>query len=105
MDLMKPLKPLHFLQAMRLCHVFWKLASAEEVIVLLLKADQANMSFLVHDADYRASKKDWDTFVESLTEKIIEKDDTIPELPAKDLVGLKRCLFYLLQTRLIVCSQ
>jgi uncharacterized protein (DUF2461 family) len=26
------------------------------------------------------------TFVESLTEKIIEKDETIPELPPKDLV-------------------
>ena len=39
----------------------------------------------VHDADYRQAKKDWDSFVESLTEKIIEKDDTVPELPAKDL--------------------
>jgi hypothetical protein len=41
---------------------------------------------VVHDADYRTSKRDWDSFVESLTEKIIEKDSTIPELPAKDLV-------------------
>ncbi|KAL9108881.1 MAG: hypothetical protein Q9227_006412 [Pyrenula ochraceoflavens] len=39
----------------------------------------------MHDADYRASKSDWDSFVEALTEKIIEKDDTIPELPPKDL--------------------
>ncbi|KAJ0424297.1 hypothetical protein BJY00DRAFT_309213 [Aspergillus carlsbadensis] len=39
-----------------------------------------------HDVDYRASKKDWETFVESLTEKITEQDGTIPELPAKDLV-------------------
>ncbi|KAI9370652.1 hypothetical protein BJX61DRAFT_535429 [Aspergillus egyptiacus] len=39
-----------------------------------------------HDADYRNSKRDWDTFVETLTEKIIEQDSTIPELPAKDLV-------------------
>ncbi|OJJ55994.1 hypothetical protein ASPSYDRAFT_92193 [Aspergillus sydowii CBS 593.65] len=39
-----------------------------------------------HDADYRSSKKDWDTFVETLTEKVTEKDSTIPELPAKDLV-------------------
>lgn len=46
----------------------------------------ANQS-LAHDADYRASKKDWDTFVETLTEKIVEKDETIPELPAKDLVS------------------
>lgn len=40
----------------------------------------------VHDADYRTSWKDWESFVESLTEKVVEKDDTIPELPPKDLV-------------------
>ncbi|MCJ1377807.1 hypothetical protein MMC17_000903 [Xylographa soralifera] len=39
----------------------------------------------VHDADYRQSKQDFDSFVECLTEKIIEKDETIPELPPKDL--------------------
>ncbi|KAL4883854.1 hypothetical protein BJY04DRAFT_183368 [Aspergillus karnatakaensis] len=39
-----------------------------------------------HDADYRTSKKDWDSFVQTLTEKITEQDETIPELPAKDLV-------------------
>lgn len=42
---------------------------------------------LVHDGDYRQSQKDWSSFVESLTEKIIEKDETIPELPPKDLVS------------------
>lgn len=41
-----------------------------------------------HDADYRAAKKDWETFVETLTDKIVEKDSTIPELPVKDLVSL-----------------
>ncbi|KAI4163520.1 MAG: hypothetical protein LQ342_002792, partial [Letrouitia transgressa] len=40
---------------------------------------------IVHDADYRQSKKNWDEFVEKITEKIVEKDETIPELPAKDL--------------------
>lgn len=40
----------------------------------------------VHDPDYRTSWNDWLTFVESLTEKIIEKDETIPELPPKDLI-------------------
>ena len=40
----------------------------------------------MHDPDYRTSWKDWSTFVESLSEKIAEKDETIPELPAKDLV-------------------
>ena len=49
--------------------------------------DAADDWFLiVHDADYRTSWKDWESFVESLTEKIVEKDDTIPELPPKDLV-------------------
>ena len=44
--------------------------------------------YLVHDADYRQSQKDFSSFVETLTEKIIEKDETIPELPSKDLVSL-----------------
>lgn len=45
---------------------------------------------LVHDADYRQSQKDWNSFVESLTKKIIEKDETIPELPPKDLVSVPK---------------
>ncbi|KAI9768938.1 MAG: hypothetical protein M1840_004534 [Geoglossum simile] len=40
----------------------------------------------LHDKDYRNSQKDFETFVEKLTEKVIEKDDTIPELPLKDLI-------------------
>jgi len=40
----------------------------------------------VHDPDYRQSWKDWESYVETLTEKISEVDDTIPELPPKDLV-------------------
>ena len=39
----------------------------------------------MHDANYRSSKKDWDDFVEALTPAIIEKDETIPELPSKDV--------------------
>ncbi|KAJ5376906.1 hypothetical protein N7509_013792 [Penicillium cosmopolitanum] len=39
-----------------------------------------------HDPDYRASKKDFETFVEALTGKLAEHDSTVPELPAKDLV-------------------
>lgn len=41
----------------------------------------------VHDPDYRTSWKDWESFVESLTERISEIDETIPELPPKDLVS------------------
>ena len=40
----------------------------------------------MHDPDYRQSWKDWESFVETLTEKIAELDETIPELPPKDLV-------------------
>ena len=50
-----------------------------------LRANNDREWLKMHDADYRQSKKDFDAFVESLTEKIIEKDDTIPELPPKDL--------------------
>ncbi|KAL8946232.1 MAG: hypothetical protein Q9222_007347 [Ikaeria aurantiellina] len=39
----------------------------------------------MHDADYRQSKKDFDSFVEKMTEKLVEIDETIPELPPKDL--------------------
>ncbi|KAJ9239255.1 hypothetical protein DTO166G5_2424 [Paecilomyces variotii] len=51
-----------------------------------LKENNDRQWLKAHDADYRAAKKDWDSFVDSLTEKVIEKDETIPELPAKDLV-------------------
>ncbi len=43
----------------------------------------------MHDPDYRQSWKDWESFVEALTEKISEIDETIPELPAKDLVRMR----------------
>ena len=44
-----------------------------------------DITCLVHDSDYTQSQKDWDSFVESLTEKIIEKNETIPELSPKTL--------------------
>jgi len=46
-----------------------------------------DLFFAVHDPDYRTSWKDWESFVESVTERISELDDTIPELPPKDLVS------------------
>jgi hypothetical protein len=57
-----------------------------------------------HDADYRISKKDWDSFVETLTEKIIEKDETIPELPAKDLVSSVRAEYQIWPSSLMFSS-
>lgn len=50
-----------------------------------LKANNDREWLKMHDADYRASQSDWNSFVESLTEKIVKKDETIPELPPKDL--------------------
>ncbi|KAL8768991.1 MAG: hypothetical protein Q9209_004908 [Squamulea sp. 1 TL-2023] len=41
----------------------------------------------MHDADYRQSKKDFDTFVEKMTDRMTKIDETIPELPPKDLVS------------------
>ncbi|EKV09975.1 hypothetical protein PDIP_61990 [Penicillium digitatum Pd1] len=61
---------------------------------------------VAHDADYRAAKKDFETFVGSLTPKIVEVDTTIPELPVKDLVGLRIFLSSVLSPALTkVCSR
>lgn len=40
----------------------------------------------MHDPDFRQSEKDWFSFVEKLSERLAEIDDTIPELPVKDVV-------------------
>lgn len=40
----------------------------------------------VHDPDFRASEKDFKSFIENLTQKLIEVDETIPELPPKDII-------------------
>ncbi|KAI4190438.1 MAG: hypothetical protein L6R41_000818 [Letrouitia leprolyta] len=53
-----------------------------------LKANNEREWLKVHDADYRQSKKDFDAFVEKMTEKLVEIDETVPELPPKDLVGI-----------------
>jgi len=50
-----------------------------------LRANNDREWLKMYDADYRLSKKDFDSFVEALTEKVIERDETIPELPPKDL--------------------
>jgi len=41
----------------------------------------------VHDPIFRQAEKDWHSFVEKLTERLTEIDDTVPELPVKDIVG------------------
>jgi uncharacterized protein (DUF2461 family) len=40
----------------------------------------------VRDPEYRRTLKDWESFVEALTERVIEADETIPELPLKDII-------------------
>ncbi|RYP30699.1 hypothetical protein DL767_006115 [Monosporascus sp. MG133] len=51
-----------------------------------LKANNKRSWLKMHDPEYRRSLKDWESFVETLTERISEADDTIPELPLKDVI-------------------
>lgn len=39
-----------------------------------------------HDDEYRRSLKDWQSFIEATTQSIISIDETVPELPTKDVV-------------------
>lgn len=51
-----------------------------------LRANNKRSWLKTNDGEYRRSLKDWESFVETLTFKIIEADFTIPELPIKDVV-------------------
>ena len=51
-----------------------------------LKRNNERAWLKMHDPDFRQAERDFKSFVEALTEKLIEKDETIPELPPKDLV-------------------
>lgn len=42
--------------------------------------------FKMHDPDYRTSWSDFTSFLEGLQERLIALDETIPELPTKDIV-------------------
>jgi hypothetical protein len=44
-----------------------------------------------HDPDYRQSQKDFHCFIEKLTERLVDKDETLPELPTKD-IGMCSCV-------------
>jgi hypothetical protein len=44
---------------------------------------------IVHDPDYRAALQDFNSFIEKVSEKVIEADELIPELPVKDVVSYK----------------
>lgn len=43
---------------------------------------------IVHDPDYRTSFEDFSTFTGEVSQKIVEADETIPELPVKDVVSI-----------------
>lgn len=45
-------------------------------------------NYVVHDPDFRVAFQDFTTFAEKVSEKIIEADETIPELPVKDVVSI-----------------
>ncbi|KAK3709399.1 hypothetical protein LTR37_010960 [Vermiconidia calcicola] len=51
-----------------------------------LKANNDRQWLKMHDAEFRQSEQDWYSLVAKLTERLIEIDDTIPELPVKDVV-------------------
>ncbi|KAJ8097560.1 hypothetical protein POJ06DRAFT_34473 [Lipomyces tetrasporus] len=42
--------------------------------------------FWDHEAEYRAAKKDFDDFIETLSERMTQIDETIPQLPLKDIL-------------------
>ncbi|USP81083.1 hypothetical protein yc1106_08357 [Curvularia clavata] len=57
--------------------------------LLFLKELAANndRSWLkLHDPDFRVAFQDFTTFAEKVSEKVIEADETIPELPVKDVI-------------------
>ncbi|KAL7811432.1 hypothetical protein V8C44DRAFT_330419 [Trichoderma aethiopicum] len=51
-----------------------------------LKANNKRPWLKSHDGEYRRALKDWQSFVEATTQTLIQVDDTIPELPAKDVI-------------------
>ncbi|KAG9185852.1 hypothetical protein G6011_07183 [Alternaria panax] len=51
-----------------------------------LAANNDRQWLKLHDPDFRVSFQDFTTFAEKVSEKIIEADETIPELPVKDVI-------------------
>ncbi|EQL04045.1 hypothetical protein OCS_00244 [Ophiocordyceps sinensis CO18] len=50
-----------------------------------LKANNNRTWLKSHDGEYRRALKDWESFVKTTTQRIIEIDSTVPELPVKDV--------------------
>ncbi|RDA88041.1 hypothetical protein CP532_5308 [Ophiocordyceps camponoti-leonardi (nom. inval.)] len=51
-----------------------------------LKANNKRSWLKAHDGEYRRALKDWQSFVEEASQRIIQIDETVPELPAKDVI-------------------
>ncbi|KAI5370454.1 hypothetical protein Slin14017_G013330 [Septoria linicola] len=51
-----------------------------------LKENNRREWLKLNDPNFRQAEKDWHTFVENMTESLATIDDTIPELPVKDVV-------------------
>ena len=49
------------------------------------------MGPIVNDVEFRQAERDFYSFVEALTERLTQIDDTIPELPVKDVVSSSEC--------------
>ncbi|KAH6900762.1 hypothetical protein B0T10DRAFT_36799 [Thelonectria olida] len=52
----------------------------------LLKANNNRPWLKSHDLEYRTALKDWESFVLSATDTVIGIDETVPELPVKDVL-------------------
>ncbi|KAK4150375.1 hypothetical protein C8A00DRAFT_18077 [Chaetomidium leptoderma] len=50
-----------------------------------LKANNKRTWLKAHDAEYRRALKDWESYVTTLTDKMVATDPTIPDLPFKDV--------------------
>ncbi|KAG5928351.1 hypothetical protein E4U42_000797 [Claviceps africana] len=50
-----------------------------------LKANNKRAWLKSHDGEYRRALKDWESFVETATQTVIDVDETVPELPFKDV--------------------
>ncbi|BCR84049.1 DUF2461 domain-containing protein [Aspergillus chevalieri] len=51
-----------------------------------LRVNNRRSWFKSHEKEFRRALKDWETFVETITPKVIGFDSNIPELPPKDFI-------------------
>lgn len=62
----------------------WLKCECPRLDVALRDAEADNI--IAHDGEYRRALQDWNSFVETTTQKITEIDETVPELPVKDII-------------------